>query len=128
MKLNWFSPLPPARTEIAKYTARLLPVLAQRGEVTLWTDQTEWDAALEQQARVRNYRVGAVPWAEINDADVSVYHIGNNHPFHAAIWEISRRNPGIVILHDLALHYLFAGYYLQDRKRATYLKHLDRFY
>ena len=39
MRLNWFSPLPPARTEIANYTVRLLPALCASCDVTLWTDQ-----------------------------------------------------------------------------------------
>jgi glycosyltransferase involved in cell wall biosynthesis len=128
MKLNWFSPLPPARTEIAQYTVRLLPALRERCEVILWTDQDTWDPALEQHARVRTYQIGDVPWAAMNEADVSVYHIGNNHTCHAGIWEVSRRHPGIVILHDLTLHFLFGGYYRDNGARATYLQHLERFY
>jgi len=30
MKLNWFSPLPPARTGIADYTFGILPELSRR--------------------------------------------------------------------------------------------------
>ena len=49
-QINWFSPLPPARTGIADYTFGILPELSRRAEVTLWTDRTGWDPALEQYA------------------------------------------------------------------------------
>jgi len=45
MKLNWFSPLAPARSEIAHYTARTVAALRGHAEVTLWTDQAKWDSA-----------------------------------------------------------------------------------
>jgi glycosyltransferase involved in cell wall biosynthesis len=111
MKLNWFSPLPPAKTEIAYYTARVIRYLGKRAEVTLWTDQSNWDAGLENYATVRRYRVGPDFWAELNRGDISIYHIGNNALFHNWIWQISRSHPGLVILHDLHLHHFFAGVY-----------------
>ncbi len=40
MKINWFSPLPPARTDIAEYTVRVLPGLIKNCQLELWTDQT----------------------------------------------------------------------------------------
>jgi glycosyltransferase involved in cell wall biosynthesis len=109
MKLNWFSPLPPAKTEIAYYTARVVRYLGKRAEVTLWTDQSNWDADLENYARVRRYRAGPDFWAELNHSDISIYHIGNNALFHNWIWQVSRSHPGLVILHDLHLHHFFAG-------------------
>jgi len=103
MKINWFSPLPPARTEIAHYSARIMEALAKRFDVVLWTDQDEWDKSLEQTVSVRRFTAEALPWAELNRADLNVYHIGNNSPYHSAIWRVSRQHPGIVVLHDLAL-------------------------
>ena len=52
MKLNWFSPLPPAKTGIADYTLGLLPALSKQAEVVLWTDQSSWDRALERLRRL----------------------------------------------------------------------------
>src|SRR6516164_8825946 len=104
MKLNWFSPLPPARTGIADYTAQLLPALDQRFEVTLWTDQHEWDSGLEEWAAVRHFDPAHVPWSTLNQAEITVYNLGNHGAFHGGIFEVSRRLPGIVILHDLALY------------------------
>ena len=56
MRLNWFSPLPPAKSGIADYTFGILPELSSRAEVTLWTDRAGWDSRLEKYAEVRHYR------------------------------------------------------------------------
>jgi glycosyltransferase involved in cell wall biosynthesis len=129
MKLNWFSPLPPARTGIADYTLGLLPTLSERAEVTLWTDQTNWDEALERSARVRTYHPDRVPWEELNRSDLSFYNIGNNHPLHASIWQVSRRSAGIVILHDIRLHDFFENLYRgQWRDKRGYLTQMKKYY
>src|SRR2546426_4376590 len=109
MKLNWFSPLPPAKTDIAHYTARVLPALSKLAEVTLWTDSGEWDKGVEKYAEVRPYRLDRMPWVSLNRADTNVYQIGNNPLFHGPIWQISRLQPGVVVLHDFRLHHFFDG-------------------
>ena len=111
MKLNWFSPLPPAPTDIAHFTIRVLPALRSHAQVTLWTNQKKWDADLGDNAEVRHYQIERLPWAELNRGDMTIYNIGNNPSHHGAIWEVSLRHPGIVILHDFQLHDLFYGLY-----------------
>src|SRR5882672_433535 len=129
MKLNWFSPLPPAKTDIAHYTARVLPALARLAEITLWTDQRNWDKALEQHAEVRTYRIQRMPWAELNRADASFYQIGNNPLYHGAIWQVSRLHAGIVVLHDFSLHHFFDGLYrVQWRDLTSYLAVMETYY
>lgn len=129
MKLNWFSPLPPARTDIAHYTQRLLPALAELCEVTLWTDQRSYDSALEKFATVRKFRLERMPWRELNHADMSFYQIGNNPDFHGAIWQVSRLLAGVVVLHDLRLHHFFDGIYrVRRRDLASYLAVMSRYY
>src|SRR4051812_20035917 len=103
MRLHWFSPLPPAKTDIAHYTARILPDLRAEIEVVLWVDQQEWDSALEAYATIRRYDPQQMPWTELNCDDVCIYHIGNNPFFHGPIWMVSRLHPGIVVLHDWCL-------------------------
>jgi ubiquinone/menaquinone biosynthesis C-methylase UbiE/glycosyltransferase involved in cell wall biosynthesis len=129
MRLNWFSPLPPARSGIADYTERLLPALTAQADVVLWTDQESWEPHLEQYAPVRPYQFKDMPWVEVNRGAMSVFHIGNNHRFHGHIWQISQRHPGLVILHDIALHQFFAGLYREQwRDRAGYLALMERYY
>jgi glycosyltransferase involved in cell wall biosynthesis len=111
MKLNWFSPLPPAKTGIADFVSGVLPALSERAEVTLWTDQTKWDRAIEKYAPVRNYELKRMPWVELNLGDLNIYNLGNNHLFHGSIWQVARRQPGAVILHDHRLHEFFDSLY-----------------
>ena len=129
MRLNWFSPLPPAKSGIADYTRQLLPSLTTAADIALWTDQEHWDPALEACAEVHAYRLQEMPWAEINRATMSVFHIGNNHRFHGPIWQVSHRHAGLVVLHDVALQQFFAGLFREQwHDRAGYLELMERFY
>lgn len=129
MKLNWFSPLPPAKTEIAHYTTRILPALRERAEVVVWTDQTMWSPILENYAEVRCFQPDQIPWTDMDRADMSIYHIGNHPLFHGSIWQASRRHPGIIILHDFRLQHLFAGLYRdQWADRERYVAEMERYY
>jgi glycosyltransferase involved in cell wall biosynthesis len=129
MRLNWFSPLPPAKSGIADYSFGILPDLSRSAEVTLWTDRAGWDPQLEQFARVRQYQPDRFDWVELNRAELSFYNIGNNHLHHAAIWQVSRKSPGVVILHDVRLHDFFESLYRgQWRDHAAYLKLIESQY
>jgi len=111
MRINWFSPLPPAMTEIAHYTARLVRPLSERVDVTLWTEQQEWDPALQGYAQVHTYDPSAMSWPEIHLSEATFYNIGNNAEFHLGIWQASRHHSGIVVLHDTCLQQFFAYCY-----------------
>ncbi len=71
MKVNWFSPLPPAKTGIALCTETLIPALQERAEVTLWTNQPEWEPRIQQIADVRRFDPQRPPWGELNTANVN---------------------------------------------------------
>ena len=80
MKVGFFSPLPPAPTGVADYSAALLAALKKQGVV----------------------EVGAA------DADIALYHIGNNH-LHREIYRRALAHPGVVVLHDAVLKHFFLG-------------------
>jgi glycosyltransferase involved in cell wall biosynthesis len=80
VKVGFFSPLPPVRTGVADYAAALLEGLRRRVEVAV----------------------------EAADADVFLYHLGNN-PLHHAIYERALANSGVVVLHDAVLHHYLLG-------------------
>ena len=130
MKINWFCPLPPAKTSIADdYLVGILPSLSKHAELTLWTDQSNWDRSLETFGAVRSYDPRRISWPELHNADVTFYNIGNNHLFHASIWQVSRQHPGIVVLHDLRVHNFFESLYRGHwRDQAGYLAHMKRCY
>ena len=43
MKVNWFSPVPPAPSDIGNFTRNVVPTLAQHMDVTVWTDVAGFD-------------------------------------------------------------------------------------
>jgi glycosyltransferase involved in cell wall biosynthesis len=127
--INWFSPLPPARSGIAHYATQVLPNLARAHEVVLWTDQDQVAGDVGRMARVAHYNPSAPPWREINNGAVSIYHLGNDPGFHAGIWQVCSRQPGIVVLHDLYLHDFFSmGLGHQEENRGSYLAVMERWY
>jgi len=74
------SPLPPARTGIADYSAALLGALRRRGRVEVTPKR----------------------------ADVRLYHLGNNQ-LHRKIYQRAIERPGIVVLHDAVLNHFCLG-------------------
>jgi glycosyltransferase involved in cell wall biosynthesis len=80
MRVGFWSPMPPARTGVADYSAALLPALRRHGEVA--PDQDRAGAAL--------------------------YHLGNNH-LHRDIYARALKHPGVVVLHDAVLQHFFLG-------------------
>lgn len=128
MRINWLSPLPPAKSEIAQYTARLLPVLRGRSELSLWTQQKEWEAALSGFGAVQNCQRMQGHWPPFSFADETIYHIGNEANYHATFSEMLRQHPGIVVLHDGNLHEMQRMRTLHHRKSpAEYLALLLEF-
>jgi glycosyltransferase involved in cell wall biosynthesis len=108
---------------------QILPTLARRHELVLWTDQDQVAPEVQRMARVARYDPAAPPWREINDGSISIYHLGNQPDLHGGIWQLSVRQPGIVVLHDLRLHDFFSMFWVHYRKdRASYLAALERWY
>jgi glycosyltransferase involved in cell wall biosynthesis len=104
MKVAYFSPLPPERTGISEYSELLLPALRQRIDVDVVTRGRTSPA----------------------DADVCLYHVGNNPDAHGWIVEALRKRPGVVVLHDFVLHHLVAGLTLGRRDGPGYLGAMQR--
>lgn len=106
LKLAYFSPLPPAATGIADYSALLLPELAKRVEITLYVDHpAEVDPLWGQQFAVRP--TSAYP-AKRWQTHLPLYHIGNNASFHIPTYELAVHYGGVVVLHDYHLHMMLA--------------------
>ncbi len=89
MTVGYHAPLPPARTGVAEYAAVLLNALRQKTNVVV----------------------------NAHDADVDLYHVGNN-PLHRDIYQQALRKPGVVILHDALLNHFFLG----TLDRANYIE------
>ena len=87
LKIAFFSPLPPARSGIADYSAALLDELRRLAEVEVF--------------RSKPSRFQA------SDFDVALYQIGNNSD-HDFCYETALSSPGVVVVHEANLHHLIA--------------------
>jgi hypothetical protein len=101
MRLLWFSPLPPAATDVANYTFRLAPHLHDIADVTFVhtgpARPSSWDDGRSTVA------IGSLSTQSVNRADLCIYQIGNNPEFHGAILPFAQQHPGLVVLHDRSL-------------------------
>ncbi|MEJ1978902.1 MAG: hypothetical protein WDN49_25060 [Acetobacteraceae bacterium] len=92
MKINFFSPLPPLRTEIGNHTLTVAAALREVADLTLWTPQAE-PPTMDLAVPVVRYDPTAMDWPRLNRADVNVYNIGNNATFHSEIFNIAGWRP-----------------------------------
>lgn len=99
-RLAYVSPLPPERSGIADYSAELLPELMVWYEVEVVVVQAE-----VSDVRVRtNCTIRTVDefLARAGSYDRVLYHFGNSH-FHAHMFSLLEKIPGVVVLHDFFL-------------------------
>jgi glycosyltransferase involved in cell wall biosynthesis len=56
--------------------------------------------------------------------------MGNDPRYHHAIWHMSQRHPGIVILHDVIMQHFFSGLVFQNLglNRREYLDRVERYH
>lgn len=114
MHLNWFSPLLPERTDIAHYTARLAPALLRHFDVTFWTNLASDRQCLPPGADIQDFDAKMIEGRTFNSrlfAKLNVYNFGNDVRFHAGIFEVSRKVPGLAVMHDTRLHHFFFELY-----------------
>jgi len=91
MTAGFFSPLPPAQTGVADYSAALLKAMRASGRV------------------LENRR-----------GDVNLYHLGNN-ALHGEIYDRALAEPGVVVLHDAVLNHFFLGKFGSEEYIAEFV-------
>ena len=104
MHIAWFSPLPPARSGIAAYSADLVPRLAPSHAIDCFAEANAGDFLWK--ARRQPY-------------DLVVYQLGNA-PCHDYMWGYLAAFPGLVVLHDARLHQARARSLLQQERFDDY--------
>ncbi|MDX6443768.1 MAG: hypothetical protein QOH71_842 [Blastocatellia bacterium] len=123
MKLAYFSPLGPQRSGISDYSEELLPYLGGGAEITLFVDGFHpLNRELTSRFAVRDYRRQRSSLRDLEQFDAVVYHMGNDHRYHAGILEAMQRRSGIVVFHDFALQEFFLGL---ARERDDFRLYLD---
>ena len=99
-RLAYVSPVPPTRSGIAAYSADLLPDLAQHFDIELVLAQDSVDDPVLGE----RFPQRSVEWFDANadSFDHIVYQFGNS-AFHAHMFGLLERHPGVVVLHDFFL-------------------------
>ncbi|CAI3788157.1 D-inositol-3-phosphate glycosyltransferase [Pseudomonas sp. MM227] len=99
-RLAYVSPLPPERSGISDYSAELLPELARHYHIDVIVAQS----AISDPWVNANCQIRSVEWFEHNHRvyDRVLYHFGNSS-FHQHMFELIKRIPGAIVLHDFFL-------------------------
>ncbi len=104
MKIAFFSPLPPAQSGIADYSATLLDALRLLADVDAFPEApASFDPA---------------------GYDAILYHLGNN-PFHSYVYEMALRYPGTIVLHEANLHHLIADITIRRSDWDAYMREVE---
>lgn len=121
-RLAYFSPLPPARSGIADYSAEILPHLAQMADLTLFSAEPQAvDNRLHEQFDIYPlHDYARLRWR----FDLPVYQMGANVAFHEEIDRLLRRYPGLVALHDVNMHHYVAHRTLAGGNAPAYTREL----
>ena len=125
MRLAYFSPLNPKPSGISDYSEALLPHLLSCGmELDVFVDDYKPSLPLRHEnLRFRNWR----QFEEDHQAgryDSVLYHIGNN-PYHIYIYDLAVRIPGILVLHEFNIHYLFADATITRQDWEGYIREVE---
>ncbi len=102
-RLAWVSPLPPAVSGIADYSAELIEYLAGLYDIELVVNPAE--PFVTRTLARRHLVLGADELAGRHEAepfDLFIYHVGNSH-HHLYMLDLMRRFRGLVVLHDIYL-------------------------
>ena len=117
MSLAWFTPLPPVRSGISRYSAELLSHLGHQCEIDVFVDTAGCHppsgVAGVFSAHDFIWKHAADPYALI------VYQLGNA-PCHDYMWPYLVRFPGLVTLHDGQLHHSRARRLLLEKRPEHY--------
>jgi glycosyltransferase involved in cell wall biosynthesis/SAM-dependent methyltransferase len=104
MRIALVSPMPPARSGIADYSAALASALGELAKATVISgDQAQFEATAFDQI---------------------VYQIGNNS-LHAFVYERALEIPGVVVLHEPNLHHLVADMTIRRGDWDGYLREVE---
>jgi glycosyltransferase involved in cell wall biosynthesis len=133
VRIALVGPMPPTASGIADYNARLVPALARRAEVDLFTPGAPPPAPVAEGVRwlpPRALKETASPWSY----DAVVYTVGNSDDHHD-LYDLAQEFPGVLWMHDVRLPGLYLTYakdrlgdigdqFLRDRLLRQYRRRL----
>lgn len=124
MRLAYFSPLNPIKSGISDYSEDLLPLLREYFKIDIYVSGFSPSNKYIRE----NFNIYDIKYFKSNHAkkhyDCSLYQMGNNHLAHEWIYEQALQEPGIVILHDFAIHHMLAAMTVGRGKTELYLNEM----
>ncbi|MCX6733863.1 MAG: glycosyltransferase family 4 protein [Candidatus Peregrinibacteria bacterium] len=123
-----FTSLPPIKSGISFYNEVLAKALSKFYTITFFTDSSyEPKSDLRQYGAMYKVVDADKTVEKLKEFDAVIYHFGNN-PYHAYMYDIALRVPGIVVLHDLVLHHLVTFLTFGQNKPDLYLSKVAKCY
>ena len=104
MRVAFFSPMPPAKSGIADYSAALVEPLGCLVELEIF----DGPAARFDPSRF----------------DIALYQVGNN-ACHSFVYEAALAHPGVTVLHEANLHHLIAETTIRRGDWDAYLREVE---
>jgi glycosyltransferase involved in cell wall biosynthesis len=104
-RVAFVSPMPPERTGVADYSARILPTLLPWFDVDVIVQQKETILP----PGIDHLQVHDAGWLRehADDYDHIIYQFGNS-PFHSYMMDLLIDHPGVIVLHDFFLSSMIA--------------------
>ena len=120
-RLAWFSPMPPARSGVAVYSAEVVAALRQTHLVHVFVDEPVAAAARAAGLAADEIRSAHdFVWLHHREPyDLTIYQLGNSSA-HDFAWPYLVRYPGLAVLHDVHLHHARAAALLRQKRPADY--------
>ncbi len=119
LRLAYCSPLPPAHSGIADYSAGLLSELEPHCSEIRVFNASGAPVATSIQRRYEVASLAELPKWEQREA--TLYQVGNEVRFHGAVYEMASRLPGVVVLHEFMLQHLIRGLTVDRRRSADWV-------
>lgn len=124
MKIAYFTPLLPDASGISDFAEELLPELSKYVDIDLFCRIPPTSDEIIKNFTI--YTLNDIENEEIrNQYDVLVYQAGNNERFHGEIMKKFMKYPGVLEIHDFALHHLLAETTYAKGKNDEYIRIME---
>ncbi|MEM8934540.1 MAG: hypothetical protein AAGE94_25325, partial [Acidobacteriota bacterium] len=125
-RVAWFASVPPATDPVAELNARVLPALAERVEVHLFTAADDVDPEITSHATIHPALGNPDLWPTVQACDLAFFHLDRTASLHGDVFDLCCQHPGIVVFHDPSLHELVAWSWVLYQSRVEhYLRAVD---
>lgn len=119
-KIALLTPLHPQKTGVADYIEEMLPYLRKAFGNEYQIDLFADNCKPNNKDIVSHHKILEMDLYEDvrKDYNITIYQIGNSC-FHFKIYKLALKYPGIVVLHDYAIHHMVAAMFLEQMKNDT---------